>query len=326
MTGEKPEIQEREHTVGNIADQILAGNMKMLYNVRILRVFCPVPTKDAKDKLKAAVKADQFDVDPDLSREASAFPCGDYGWYECPERGDKVYSVLAPLSTRSYWLGMKYNPIDWQSKGKYNLEVEDFMCNMNLTTCEAQRYLQDCIGDNGQVCVLRDITRKVERRNDRTGEFDTLRLGIRDVIMPPTEKTEALTVETVGSHLLGIKGSPYSGHFMRDIPDEYLRQMAIPGGLGGISVEVEHLGKLELERRTGHLRTHSYQPEVATQPPAPPPVTVQPEVEASTEREGYYCSGVTSLGNPCRAKGVIKVDGKLYCQTHKDQGGIDHDA
>lgn len=315
--------QEQEHAIGNIREQILAGQFEVLENQRLLRVFQPVPSKEAKDALKKAVEETRgFDVPAELSRNATIFPSGDYDWYECPEYNDKVYSILCPLSARRYYEGLMYKPGDYRSTGKYLLQIEEFMCNLRLTPCEARRFLQNCLGDEGQVMVLRDITRPVTKPNPRTKGIDVLRRGIRDVVMKPKVSTDELTVETVGERMLTVKGSPYSGFRMTDIPDDYLHGMANPGP-GARDTEIERLGTLELERRNNLAKGFNFQPVTAESEPAT--AVAVATAEAPKENEEYYCSGLTASGMPCRAKGIFSIGGKLYCTQHKNQG-VDDDA
>lgn len=331
MTGSKPMIQEQKHTIGNIRKQIQEGDMTILYNVRLLKVWCDVPSKAAKDALKKEMveaRNNGVEPDPDIVRDATAFPAADYEWYECPERKDKIYSILCPVSARHYYEGVKYKPDDWQSTGKYNLTIDEFMCNLNLTTCEAQRFLQDCSGDDGQVAVLRDITKAVQVPNPVTNQRDTLRMGIRDVVMEPTEATDALTTATIGNRLLGIKGSPYGGFALKDIPEDYIKQMATPGGLGMRSADIEHLGKLELERRKEVSRVHNYQP-VSSEPSDKPgngevAVAEKPSGNPAFD-DGLQCVGIKTNGDRCRNKGTVEIGDKMYCVQHRDQGVVGDD-
>lgn len=321
MSAKDRMAQETEHTKGRIIRQLQAGDMVTVFNVPLLRVWKKAATNGETEEFRKQLRESKGDhglVDSAVERAVAVFPPGDYEWYENPKLGDDYWSVIVPISSKAYWESIRYNPKSFMSTGTYDFDIEEVHFNLNLTRCEAARFLQEDKGDQGQVHVLRDIARPVRVMN-RAGMTTYLRGGFQHIFMAPTEDTHKLTVETVGSRLVDIMGSPYRGLPMREVPEEHLERMAIPGGLGFIDPKVENLGRLELERRKLQNVESRHQPETVPddamgKTKLPPPLDFP--VQATPVTPENQCVAMAKSGARCRRKGTVEYDSKLYCTSH----------
>lgn len=321
MSGMKPQAQERAHVRWRIKEQLQKHEMKTLFNKPFLRVWKAVPSKEEVEKLNEQLrKSKGLLCDADLARKVEAFPSADYSWYENPIRGDNCWSVIAPLKSRPYWESIKYNPNDFMSTGTYDFEIEEVFFNLNLTVCEAARFLQETPGDMGQVHVLRAMS-EVVRATDASGQSVVIRGGLRHILMDPTEDTDELSTKTVGSRLVETVGSPYCGQPMREVPLEHVERMAKPFGFGYLDKQLELIGDLELERR--RAETESARP----QPPTVPrkdgdgelkqlPSSNFPVQAVPVTPENQCVAMAKTTGARCARKGTVEYDGKLYCTAH----------
>jgi hypothetical protein len=279
-------VEEKNCDKNNIAGCFQKKNMRRLRNVRLLRIF-----------------------------SSEAFPRADYGWYEKKENYG-VYSVIAPLAARDYFEQIKRDPFNPNKvTGRYDLEIEEVVKDLNLTVVEAAWFLADPV--NGQVQVMRDAYQGFSYRDPESRDMKEPRTGIRDVVFPASGSMDLSNPDAIAEHVL--ESGAFTGTMAKELPLDYVISGSTPGGMGTHNSYLEGICRMELKRRHRVGEADSRVREMLEDSSLRSETEPFGDEDNGDEDNGttdFQCQGTTGQGTRCKNDAI---DGSRYCRIHAEQ-------